>query len=133
MVALSTRSRHRLPSVLQVPTFTRGRAAVGGVYNLLEAFLTYFTLSSEPNMAPFCSKIAQTVAHLLILRLTFYILYHSNTLYFFSFLPEVKAEARARRGGRAATPRPHAEKGSRGPRAEEALVWEMRKKTAFSF
>ena len=31
--------------------------------------------SSEANTAPFCS-IAQTVAHLLILRLTFYILLH---------------------------------------------------------
>ena len=40
-------------------------------------------LFSEANTAPFCS-IAQTVAHLLILRLTFYIPTHSS-LFFASF------------------------------------------------
>jgi hypothetical protein len=37
-------------------------------------------LSSEANTAPFCS-IAQTVAHLLILRLTFYIPTHSSLFF----------------------------------------------------
>ena len=45
-------------------------------------YIGYKVLSEHFNTAPFCS-MAQTAAHLLILRLTFYIPYHSLLVFMY--------------------------------------------------